>query len=99
MKKIVAAIFSILFFAPTFAGQIVNVEYIHNAINQKWNVAIPYNKKLTNPRVAANMQYLLTAVDRANKILNNAPISDFGTSNSSLAIQTDIFILIIKTVI
>lgn len=56
-----------LFCGMCCAAQVVNVEYVHSAINQKWNINVPYNPGLTNPRVAANMKYVLTAVDYDNK--------------------------------
>ena len=70
MKQLTIVLFSIFFSTHAMAAQIANVEYIHNAIQKKWDITIPYNEQLTNPRVAANMKYLLTTIDRANKILN-----------------------------
>ncbi len=69
-----------MFVNTAFAGQIVNVEYIHNFIQQRWGVAVPYNPSLTNPYVVANMEYLLTAVDVTNAILNEQQITNWGTS-------------------
>ncbi len=60
------------------AAEMVNVEYIHNAIKQKWDITVPYNAALENPRVAANMKYLLTAVDVANEMLNGMTTTDYG---------------------
>ncbi len=60
------------------AAEMVNVEYIHNAIKQKWDITVPYNAALENPRVAANMKYLLTAVDVANEILNGEKTTNYG---------------------
>ncbi len=60
------------------AAEMVNVEYIHNAIKQKWDITVPYNAALENPRVAANMKYLLTAVDVANEMLNGGATTDYG---------------------
>ncbi|MBD5400123.1 hypothetical protein HDR61_00005, partial [bacterium] len=31
------------------AGQMVNVEYIHLLIEQKWGITVPYNPALENP--------------------------------------------------
>lgn len=67
-----------LFSGAAQSAQIVNVEYVHNAIKQKWDITIPYNSELTNPRVAANMKYLLTAVDVANEMLNGTKIAMYG---------------------
>ncbi len=66
-----------LFVSGVYAAQVVNVEYIHNKIYDKWNLDIPYNAALDNPKVAANMEYLLTTVDVANTMLNGAPISNY----------------------
>ena len=77
MKKLFALLFLILC-TPAQSAQIVNVEYIHNAIKQKWDITVPYNSELTNPRVAANMKYLLTAVDVANEMLNGDKTTDYG---------------------
>lgn len=87
MKRLILVLF-MLITLPAHSAQIVNVEYIHNAIAQKWNVMVPYNRELTNTRVAANMKYLLTAVDVANNMLNGGKWtkygdSDFATTNAA----------------
>ncbi len=53
------------------AGQIANVKYIHDYINQKHSV----NINIANPlqTQAANMKYLLCMVDLVNQELNGAP--------------------------
>lgn len=63
---------------PLHAAQMVNVEYIHKLIERDWHIKIPYNPKLENPKVAANMKYLLTAVDVANTKLNDTKTTDYG---------------------
>ena len=60
------------------AGEIVNVEYIHKYIKQKWNLDIPYSPKLGSVREAANMKYLLTLVDIANYKLNGEYTTHYG---------------------
>ena len=80
MKRLLCMLFCLVFVNAAFAGQIVNVEYIHNFIQQRWGVTIPYNAALTNPYVVANMEYLLTAVDVTNAILNEQQITNWGTS-------------------
>lgn len=62
----------------TSKSPIVNIKYIHDLIEQEWAVRIPYNPELKNPLVAANMKYLLTAVDSANSYLGTK--SQYGES-------------------
>lgn len=45
---------------------IVNVKYIHSLIEQEWGIKLPYNAELKNPSAAANMRYLLAAIDATN---------------------------------
>ncbi|MDE6571074.1 MAG: hypothetical protein K2L95_02540 [Alphaproteobacteria bacterium] len=78
MIKRLLAIFCLLFVSTAHAAEMVNVEYIHSAIKHHWGIAVPYNPALTNPRVAANMKYLLTAIDRANELQNNK--TSYGTN-------------------
>ncbi len=87
MKKFL--ILLILFIiTPVYAAQIVNVEYIHNAIANRWDITIPYNPALTNPRVAANMKYLLSAIDVANEMLNGEPTT-YGSGEYATTIAAD----------
>ncbi|MBD5400820.1 hypothetical protein HDR61_03705 [bacterium] len=67
----------LLFSVPTHAGQMVNVEYIHKLIEQQWGVWIPYNPAIVNPKIAANMEYLLGMVDITNKELNRHTITGY----------------------
>ena len=78
-----------LLLAPVYAAQIVNVEYIHNAIAQKWDITVPYNKSLTNPRVAANMKYLLTTIDVANEMLNGESTTEYGNGEYATLVAAD----------
>ena len=77
MKKLLSVFIGLLFITIGHAAQIANVEYIHNAIKNKHFITVPYNSALTDTTVAANMEYLLTAVDRANKILHGEAITDY----------------------
>ena len=91
MKKILVFVFLLLCGASQSA-QIVNVEYIHDTINQVWNVSVPYNSTLTNPHVVANMKYLLTAIDATNKKLGtttNYRASAYATNAAVDTIATD----------
>ena len=67
-RKILSVIFAIFMFLPNaHSAEMVNVEYIHQYLNARWGIDLPYNPGLENPRVAANMKYLLTVVDIANE--------------------------------
>lgn len=59
------------------AGPVANIEYVHKMITHVWGLEIPYNPELKNPRFAANMEYLLAAVDVANEILNGYKTTDY----------------------
>ena len=88
MKRLFA-IFCILFCGVAQSAQIVNVEYIHKLIEQQHGITVPYNSELQNPRVAANMKYLLTTIDAANSILNGGKITDYGNSEYATTVATD----------
>lgn len=62
--------------------QIANVQFIHNYINQKHGVSVPI-KESSQSGWAANMKYMLCAVDNANWRLNDRPTSNY--CNSSYA--------------
>ncbi|MBD5400508.1 hypothetical protein HDR61_02045 [bacterium] len=66
-----------LFCNSARAAEMVNVEYIHLLIEQKWGITVPYNPSVTNPKVAANMEYLLGMVDITNKRLNGTATTDY----------------------
>ena len=76
------------------AAEMVNVEYIHLLIAQKWGIAIPYNPNVTNSKVAANMEYLLGVVDITNKRLNGDATTDYLHSKyaTKQAADTDVSI-------
>lgn len=63
---------------PVFGAEIVNVDYIHKLINQQWGINVPFNPELTDKTVAANMKYLLSAIDVANGILNGGKVTLYG---------------------
>ncbi len=65
---------------PTTMSPVVNVKYIHDAILAKWNVSVGYNSALTNKSVAANMKYLMAAIDIANKKIGGSSKVYSGTS-------------------
>ncbi len=89
MKNLFAILFGFWFIFVAQAAQVVNVEYIHNSIQQKWNISIPYNTELTNPQVVANMKYLLTTIDVANEILNKNKTTDYGNCEFATMVAAD----------
>lgn len=60
------------------SAEMVNVEYVHNVLNWRWGIDLPYNSALENPGIAANMKYLLTVVDIANEYLNDEKTTNYG---------------------
>lgn len=81
MKKIYLFFCGLALSLSVNAADIVNVDYIHKAIYQQWDISVPFNPELTDKNLAANMKYLLTAVDVANKILNGATWTKYGESD------------------
>ncbi len=88
MKRLFAFLF-FLFCGVAHSAQVVNVEYIHNAIANRWYISIPYNPELDNPHVAANMKYLLTTIDVANQILNGGQLTDYGNGEFATTAAAD----------
>ena len=90
-RKILSVIFAIFMFLPNIArgAEMVNVEYIHQYLNARWGIDLPYNPELTNPKVAANMKYLLTVVDIANEFLNNEQTTDYGNGEYATLAAAD----------
>ena len=50
---------------------------------------LPYNPELKNPKVAANMEYLLTVVDIANEYLNGEKTTSYGTGEYATKLAAD----------
>lgn len=88
MKKLILFLF-MLIIMPVQSAQIANIDYIHTAIADKWNITIPYNREITNVGVAANMKYLLTAIDVANEILNREKTTDYGNGEFATMVAAD----------
>ena len=80
MRKILFAFFGILLSFCANGAQIANVEYVHLMLKQHYGIEVPYNPALKDVHAAANMKYLLTAVDIANQMLNGQKITDYGNS-------------------
>lgn len=77
------------------AGPAANVEYIHNAVREKWGVELT---TAANPRTIANMEYLLAAVDVVNEQLNGYKSSDY-VNNKSYATRQVVDIDAVNTAI
>ncbi len=80
LKSLIFGIF--LLFAganinPAQSAQVANVEYIHQLINQQWGIEVPYYPE--NAKLVANIEYLLTVVDRANLMLNGEATSSYAS--------------------
>ena len=101
MKKFLFALCGLLFTFNANAGQMANVEYIHQLIKQEHNIDIKYSPDLISPRQAANMKYLLTAVDVANEILNGKKTTDYGNGEfaTRVAVDTTATIQAVRTLI
>ena len=76
MKKILVSLIGCFVAICAHAAQIVNVDYVHKLIAQKWDISVPI--RADNPMQVANMKYLLTAIDVANEILNGEPTTNYG---------------------
>lgn len=89
IKTVISIFLGFLFIFAAQSAQIVNIDYIHTAIADKWDVVIPYNREITNVGVAANMKYLLTAIDVANEILNGEKTTDYGNGEFATMVAAD----------
>ena len=89
MKKILFTLFSFLFVLGAHSAQVANVEYIHNLVKNKWDITIPYSPDLVSEKQAANMEYLLTVVDIANRAINKKPVTNYGQSNFATRVVVD----------
>ena len=89
-RKILSILVAMFMFLPMARGaEMVNVKYIHQYLNTRWGIDLPYNPELTNPKVAANMKYLLTVVDIANEFLNNEQTTDYGNGEYATLAAAD----------
>ena len=90
LRKILSFFFALFMFLPTaHSAEMVNVEYIHQYLNARWGIELPYNPALENPKVAANMEYLLTVVDIANEYLNGEKTTSYGTGEYATKLAAD----------
>ena len=90
LRKILSFFFALFIFLPTaHSAEMVNVEYIHQYLNARWGIDLPYNPELKNPKVAANMEYLLTVVDIANEYLNGEKTTSYGTGEYATKLAAD----------
>ena len=84
MNKLFVALLCCLgLVAGARSANIANLEYVHNAIQAEWGFFMPFNEAATNTKMAANMKYLLHAMDETNHSVNSEYISDY--ANDKLA--------------
>ena len=90
LRKILSFFFALFMLLPVaHSAEMVNVEYIHNVLRWRWGIELPYNPELENPKVAANMEYLLTVVDIANEYLNGGKTTSYGTGEYATKLAAD----------
>lgn len=89
-RKILSAVFALFMFVPfAHSAEMVNVEYVHKVLLNRWGIDLPYNPALKNPQVAANMKYLLTVVDIANAYLNGKKTTDYSNGEYATLAAAD----------
>ena len=90
IRKLLSILVAMFMFLPNaHSAEMVNVEYIHQYLNTRWGIDLPYSPELTNPRVAANMKYLLTVVDIANEFFNDEQTTDYGNGEYATLAAAD----------
>ena len=89
MKWLLGIFFSVLFIFAAPAAQVVNVQYIHDLIQQRWNIMVPKNEQLADSSVVANMEYLLRAIDVANYKLNGWQTTNYMGSEYATTAAAD----------
>ncbi len=95
MKKILFILFVFIFSISSWAVEyapVANLEYIHNAIANKYDISISYNPAVVDTTSIANMKYLLTAIDVANQMQGVATAygdSEFATEYAANIITVD----------
>lgn len=77
MKRFLISFLILFGVISAHAGELINVQYLHNLISRKHQVDVKYNTSLDSPGMAVNMKYLMTAVDIANKKLNGVATTDY----------------------
>lgn len=93
MRKILFALFGVFLSVCANGAQIANVEYVHLMLKQHYGIEVPYNPVLKDVHAAANMKYLLTAVDIANQMLNGQKITDYGNSEYATTRAADTIVV------
>ncbi len=77
MNRFACALGIMIAAGSAWGGQVANVNFIHSQIKDIWGLDVPYNQKLANPNVVSNMEYLLSAIDRANFLMNGEETSSY----------------------
>ena len=70
-RRFFAVLCVFLGISSAHAGQAANIEYVHNAVREKWGVELT---SASSPNMVANMEYLMAAVDVVNEHLNGHPV-------------------------
>jgi len=90
MKKLlIALMMSCGVVAAANSAVVANLDYIHKAIQAEWGFFLPYNDEASNTMAAANMKYLLHAMDETNWTVNSEDISDYAEDPLATMLAAD----------
>ncbi|MBQ7949369.1 MAG: hypothetical protein IJ276_00070 [Alphaproteobacteria bacterium] len=90
MKKLlIALMMSCGVVAAANSAVVANLDYIHKAIQAEWGFLLPYNDEASNTMAAANMKYLLHAMDETNWTVNSIDISDYAEDPLATMLAAD----------
>ena len=89
MKRVLLCLLSYVCVFEAQSAQVVNVEYIHKIIKKKWDIELSYNSALVTPKVVANMEYLLAAVDATNRLINGVVTTDYANGEYATTAAVD----------
>ncbi|MCL1892065.1 MAG: hypothetical protein FWF97_02085 [Alphaproteobacteria bacterium] len=95
MRYILGIFLILLSTGNLLAGQVANVQFIHNYIMQRHDITVPI-KTPSQSAWAANMKYMLCAVDAANMVLNGKQTSDWCNNATYATLQAVDDIVAIK---
>ena len=95
MKRLILFL-SLVLCGEAHSAQIANVEYIHNAIAQEWDITAPYNSKLINPRAAGTF-YGCTSLTGQSAQINGKYLYNiyivFATTYMALHIMQGLYVI------
>lgn len=90
MKKLlIALMMSCGVVAAANSAVVANLDYIHKAIQAEWGFFLPYNDEVSSTMAAANMKYLLHAMDETNWTVNSEDISDYAEDPLATMLAAD----------